>query len=240
MQRKGSLPCAFLGSGITRTRITSCRCSAAACASRKCAQIFKAVILAGAIFACLTSTRLFGETILRWGTIPRGLKTTILPLRRSCIRTWLISITAHESPDHYGYELRGDTEYSKKSLRNMQYLAWFNGDPDSQHRSSLWYPFGPSIGELLRDYSLFTMPREKRIPVIGWMSKDCVLREASTFWWKFPNIFQCLVWGGANKTSLRRRMTLDAWVTLVTSKEPKRSICFTSRWRMAFSAALHD
>ena len=84
---------------------------------------------------------------------------------------------AHESPDHYGYELRGDTEYSKKSLRNMQYLAWFNGDPDSQHRSSLWYPFGPSIGELLRDYSLFTMPREKRIPVIGWMSKDCVLRE---------------------------------------------------------------
>ncbi len=26
---------------------------------------------------------------------------------------------AHESPDHYGYELRGDTEYSKKSLGNM-------------------------------------------------------------------------------------------------------------------------
>ena len=84
---------------------------------------------------------------------------------------------AHESPDHYGYELRGDTEYSKKSLKNMQYLAWFNGDPDSSHRSSLWFPFGPSIGELLRDYSLFSMPREKRIPVIGWMSKDCVLRE---------------------------------------------------------------
>jgi len=84
---------------------------------------------------------------------------------------------AHESPDHYGYELRGDTEYSKKSLRNIQYLAWFNGDPDSPHRSSLWYPFGPSIGELLRDYPLFVMPREKRIPVIGWMSKDCVLRE---------------------------------------------------------------
>jgi len=84
---------------------------------------------------------------------------------------------AHESPDHYGYELRGDTEYSKKSLRNIQYLAWFNGDPDSPHRSSLWYPFGPSVGELLRDYPLFIMPREKRIPVIGWMSKDCVLRE---------------------------------------------------------------
>jgi hypothetical protein len=84
---------------------------------------------------------------------------------------------AHESPHHYGYEIRGDTELSKKSLSNMQYLAWFNGDPDSSQKSSVWYPFGPSIGELLRDYSLFTIPREKRIPAVGWMSKDCVLRE---------------------------------------------------------------
>jgi hypothetical protein len=84
---------------------------------------------------------------------------------------------AHESPDHYGYELRGDTEFSQKSLRNMQYLAWFNGDPSSTSQSSLWYPFGPSIGELLRDFPLFSIPREKRLPAIGWLSKDCVMRE---------------------------------------------------------------
>jgi len=84
---------------------------------------------------------------------------------------------AHESPDHYGYELRGDTEYSQKSLANMQYLAWFNGDPDSNLQSSVWYPFGPSVGSLMRDYKYFTKSMAERIPVVAWMSKDCVQRD---------------------------------------------------------------
>merc|ERR1711970_1321069 len=84
---------------------------------------------------------------------------------------------AHESPDHYGYELRGDTEYSKKSLGNMEYLAWFNGDPHSPLRSSIWYPFGPSIGSIMRDYTFFTKSIEESIPVVAWMSKDCVQRH---------------------------------------------------------------
>ena len=84
---------------------------------------------------------------------------------------------AHESPDHYGYELRGDTEYSKKSLGNMEYLAWFNGDPHSPLQSSIWYPFGPSIGSIMRDYTFFTKSIEERIPVVAWMSKDCVQRH---------------------------------------------------------------
>ena len=84
---------------------------------------------------------------------------------------------AHESPDHYGYELRGDTEYSQKSLANMQYLAWFNGDPDSNLQSSVWYPFGPSVGSLMRDYKYFKKSMAERIPVVAWMSKDCVQRD---------------------------------------------------------------
>ena len=84
---------------------------------------------------------------------------------------------AHESPDHYGYELRGESEYSQKSLANMQYLAWFNGDPDSNLRSSVWYPFGPSVGSLMRDFKYFTKAKEERIPVVAWMSKDCVQRD---------------------------------------------------------------
>ena len=84
---------------------------------------------------------------------------------------------AHESPDHYGYELRGDTEYSKKSLGNMEYLAWFNGDPHSPYQSSVWYPFGPSVGSIMRDYKFFTKSIEERIPVVAWMSKDCVQRH---------------------------------------------------------------
>ena len=84
---------------------------------------------------------------------------------------------AHESPDHYGYELRGDTEYSKKSLGNMEYLAWFNGDPHSPYQSSVWYPFGPSVGSIMRDYKFFTKSIIERIPVVAWMSKDCVQRH---------------------------------------------------------------
>jgi hypothetical protein len=84
---------------------------------------------------------------------------------------------AHESPDHYGYELKGTNHYSRNSLGNMQYLAWFNGDPKSNLQSSVWYPFGSSVGSLMRDYQFQRLKREERIPVVAWMSKDCVMRE---------------------------------------------------------------
>ena len=106
---------------------------------------------------------------------------------------------AHESPDHYAFELRGDTEYSKRSLENMQYLAWFNGDPSSPYRSSVWYPFGPTLGALLRDYPLQKKSRERRIPVVAWMSKNCILRERINLLVKLSKQFPVFSMGRCEK-----------------------------------------
>lgn len=70
---------------------------------------------------------------------------------------------AHESADHYGYELK-DAE----SLKKMQYIAAFH--PTA---TGLWYPFGPSISALLTDYELWKLPKEARVPAIAWWAKDC-------------------------------------------------------------------
>ena len=70
---------------------------------------------------------------------------------------------AHESADHYGYELK-----DPKSLKNMQYIAAFHPT-----KTGLWYPFGPSISALLTDYELWKLPKEARVPAIAWWAKDC-------------------------------------------------------------------
>ena len=70
---------------------------------------------------------------------------------------------AHESADHYGFELK-----DPKSLKNMQYIAAFHPT-----KTGLWYPFGPSISDLLTDYELWKLPKEARVPAIAWWAKDC-------------------------------------------------------------------
>ncbi|CAL6445248.1 unnamed protein product [Bathycoccus prasinos] len=116
---------------------------------------------------------------------------------------------AHESPDHYGYELRGESEYSQKSLANMQYLAWFNGDPDSNLRSSVWYPFGPSVGSLMRDFKYFTKAKEERIPVVAWMSKDCVQRDRINLLVALSKHFPVFSMGRCEQISHHRRTMWD-------------------------------
>jgi len=76
---------------------------------------------------------------------------------------------AHESADHYGYELR-----DPESLKKMQYIAAFHPT-----QTGLWYPFGPSISSLLADYELWKLPKEARVPAIAWWAKDCAEDRAS-------------------------------------------------------------
>ena len=71
---------------------------------------------------------------------------------------------AHEAAGTFGWEQR-DADVMKA----LDYVAYFD-----RKRSAIWWPFGPTLRAMLRDYKFFARPREQRIPGLAWLAVDCL------------------------------------------------------------------
>ena len=105
----------------------------------------------------------FNEATLLWGGGYRnGAGEIEFPHKTNKNQVYLLF--AHEAAGTFGWENRdGDM------LRQLDYLAYFD-----RKQSAIWWPFGPTLRSMLRDYKFFARPRERRIPGLAWLAVDCL------------------------------------------------------------------
>lgn len=71
---------------------------------------------------------------------------------------------AHEAAGTFGWELRDPAV-----VKQVDYLAYFD-----RENAAVWFPFGPTLRSMLRDFKFFQRPRQNRIPGVAWLAIDCL------------------------------------------------------------------